>query len=138
MVKEEMPGRSNRSQPIAEVLGQALNGIYEFSHMIAVAHCVMHLNGKRHVCLSVLFQIASNCKNGREVCSLAVNIQIEAGEAVPGEGGNSEKIFRHVVLRKKRIRVAVFFRIVNAVIIKLAEITIKWREYAAERFSLLV
>lgn len=86
MVKEEMPGRSIWSQPIAEVLGQALNGIYEFSHMIAVAHCVMHLNGKRHVCLSVLFQIASNCKNGREVCSLAVNIQIEAGEALPGKG----------------------------------------------------
>ena len=86
MVKEEMSGRSNRSQPIAEVLGQALHDIDKFPHMIAVAHCVMHLNGKRHVCLSVLFQITSNSKNGREVCSLAVNIQIEAGEALPGKG----------------------------------------------------
>ena len=86
MVKEEMPGRSIWTQPIVEVLGQTLNGINKFPHMIAIAHCVMHLNGKRHVCLSVLFQIASNSKNGRKVCSLAVNIQIEAGEAVPGEG----------------------------------------------------
>ena len=118
-------GRQRRSQPIVEIQGQALHGIYKFSHMIAVAHCVVHLNGKRQVCLSVLFQIAANSKNGREVCSLAVNIQIETGEAVPGEGGNSEQIFRHVVLRKKRIRVAVFFHVVNAVVIKFAEITIK-------------
>ena len=106
-------------------------------NMISVADGVMHLYGQRKQMTVLLHKGLSHSKNGEQMGSVTVNVEIERGKLHPGQHGYIKGVGRLAGLGKKRDRSAVLPDIVLISLQKCGVLRVekgsKWRKNS--RFS---